>query len=85
MRKFKPLPLKDKRVEININTKTRYDTWHAFFEGDVKLAIEWLRNVLGDDHIDYTAREVRKLINEAFPDLCPSGDLIADKSNRQNP
>lgn len=107
MTKEKPEPLKDKGVELNINTKTLHDVWHGFFHGDVKSAVEWLKSMLrgvmaqheaifltpqfateenkriASAHIN-SYKHALKRIDEAFPDLCPSGDLIADKQNPQD-
>ena len=47
----------------------------------VKSAVEWLKENIQEN---MTASGFKIRINEAFPDLCPSGDLIADKQNPQD-
>ena len=56
-------------------------------ESDVKLAIEWLREQQYKELCrlqetnEGNFEKVIALIGKAFPDLYPSGDLIADKQN----
>ena len=58
-------------------------------ESDVKSAVEWLKleikkNTDAKRRVSYyTTSDLYKLIDSAFPDLCPMGDLIADKQNPQ--
>lgn len=86
-------PLKRKNHKIlgtelqddgKIHSISEEGTGHWFLRKDLVSAVEWLKEQIKDSALcnDEDDRKsikeyLKKLINEAFPDLCPSGDLIA--------
>ena len=77
-------PLKNKiKNDIEADYEGTCIDHKAFDKEDVKSAVEWLKENVITRH-NWTKNQMCKLISEAFPDLCPSGDLIADKQNPQD-
>lgn len=58
----------------------------VFMKDWVEDAVKWLKKRIEDHRPDFkwTKQEILDIIDGAFPDLCPSGDLIADKQNPQD-
>ena len=52
---------------------------------DLESAIKWLKSqIRKGSEMTMCKENILKRIDDAFPDLCPSGDLIADKQKRIN-
>ena len=74
---MKPEPLKGKEQYFMEHMIKRYDGRKELFywRNDVKSAVEWLKSkVTVRDYNEYMRREVHKLIDEAFEDVCKEKD-----------
>ena len=90
-----PTPLKHSILDIDIGktpiVRSATST-QVVCLSNVKSAIEWLKEQLKPKYELAQSEYIKlnweneykitlRIIDDAFPDLCPSGDLIADKQN----
>ena len=79
---MKKEPLKNKKIDCCDGIRNTDD---YYFENDLKSAVEWLKEKMDYESEDSrnaysTNRNIdlgiaKRLINEAFPDIYPPGDL----------